>query len=312
LRPPGQARALESETAAEEESSIEVPRGADQTVVRVMTWNLWWRFGAWKRRQAGIVRVLEDARADIIGLQEVWATAAENQAQVLADTLGMHLAWCPSPAPELFQRRLGDRSVAVGNAILSRWPIERQYACVLPAGGADSGRTALLALLTTPAGTVPFATTQLTSAIGQSAVRTEQVRTLTALVAEQSPREVSPVVTGDFNAEPDSDELRLLGGHKTPPAVPGLVLLDSWRFADPADPGWTWDRKNPAVQATGEPDARIDYIFLGYRSSSPPAATVRSAWLAGNEPVEGTWPSDHAAVVAEVAWRHHRAAAAAA
>jgi endonuclease/exonuclease/phosphatase family metal-dependent hydrolase len=268
-----------------------------------MTWNLWWRFGDWQRRQPGIMRVLQAAHPDVVGLQEVWATATENQAQIVANKLGMCVAWSPSPAPEFFQRRLGDRSVAVGNAILSRWPIECHRECVLPSGADDFGRTALLALVATPAGIMPFVTTQLCSAIGHSELRSKQVRTLTSLISEHSPKEASPVVTGDFNAEPDSDEIRLLGGHKTPPAVADLVLLDSWRYADPADPGWTWARTNPAVRATGEPDARIDYIFLGYRSSRARTAHVRRAWLAGNEPVDGIWPSDHAAIVAELEWR---------
>jgi endonuclease/exonuclease/phosphatase family metal-dependent hydrolase len=40
-----------------------------------------------------------------------------------------------------------------------------------------------------------------------------------------------PVLTGDFNAVPDSDEMRLLGGMRTAPAEPGQVLLDAWEYA---------------------------------------------------------------------------------
>ena len=39
------------------------------------------------------------------------------------------------------------------------------------------------------------------------------------------------VVLGDMNAEPDSDEIRLLCGHKTAPAREGFVLVDAWRYA---------------------------------------------------------------------------------
>jgi endonuclease/exonuclease/phosphatase family metal-dependent hydrolase len=66
------------------------------------------------------------------------------------------------------------------------------------------------------------------------------------------------ILTGDLNAEPDSDEVRLLSGHKTAPAVPGQVFVDAWLYADPSARGCTWDRTNPAVDATGEPNARID------------------------------------------------------
>jgi hypothetical protein len=54
------------------------------------------------------------------------------------------------------------------------------------------------------------------------------------------------------------------------------------------------------VFATGEPDARIDYVFLGYRLTNEFAPRVRNAWRAGNEPIDGIWPSDHAAVVVEL------------
>jgi endonuclease/exonuclease/phosphatase family metal-dependent hydrolase len=49
-------------------------------LVRVASWNLWWRFGPWERRRDAIAAVLADARPDVIGLQEVWAGRVENQA----------------------------------------------------------------------------------------------------------------------------------------------------------------------------------------------------------------------------------------
>ena len=253
-----------------------------------MTWNLWWRFGDWQRRYESIIQVLQSSAPDIVGLQEVWATSTANQAQLLAETLGMHVAWCPSPAPEHFQRRLGDRSVVVGNAILSRWPITRMSTCVLPAGAGDAGRTALLALTATPGWARPVL--DHATHLDRTALRSDQVRALAQFVVDESPEGANPLLSGDFNAEPDSDEIRLLGGHKTPPAVPGLVLLDAGRYADREANGWTWDRRNPAVLATGEPDARIDYVFLGYRGNSESAPRVRSAALAGNEPIDGVWP----------------------
>ena len=107
------------------------------------------------------------------------------------------------------------------------------------------------------------------------------------------------MVTGDFNAWPDSDEIRLFGGYKTAAAVPGQVLLDAWEYASPEAPSATWDAANPFVAATFSPSARIDYIHVG-----PPGpgglGTVRSIRRAGDGPVDGVWPSDHAAVVAEL------------
>jgi endonuclease/exonuclease/phosphatase family metal-dependent hydrolase len=267
--------------------------------LRVMTWNVWWRFGDWEKRGQRIARVIEETSPDIVGLQEVWATGTENQAERLSTELGLKWAWAPSPAPERFQRRIGDNTMEVGNAVLSRWPIVSSVSRSLPGAGADEGRTALITVVDAPSGQIAFVTTQLASTVGESALRCEQVRALTGHIVDEAPDTASLVLTGDFNAEPDSDEIRLLGGHKTAPAVSGLILVDAWRYAEPGRREWTWDRRNPAVLATGEPSARIDYIFVGYRPPTP-ALYVRSARLAGDVPSHGVWPSDHTAVVADL------------
>jgi endonuclease/exonuclease/phosphatase family metal-dependent hydrolase len=268
--------------------------------VRVVTWNLWWRFGPWQRRREAIAAVLAEARPDLCGLQEVWASPSEHLAALLADQLGMHWTWIPSPAPERWQQRIGDPTIQFGNAILSRWPITEHASQSLPAGAvADDGRTVLFARVQTPTGPVPLFTTQLTSTIGHSVVRCQQVASLCRFVAAHTSLGFPPVVTGDLNAEPDADEVRLLGGYKTAPVVPGLVLVDAWRYADPTAPGWTWDRRNPFVAATGEPSARIDYVLVGLPASSG-AGQVRSVRLIGDQPVHGIWPSDHAGVLAEL------------
>ena len=270
------------------------------STIRALTWNLWWRFGPWEQRHSAIATVLQDLAPDVCGLQEVWSVPAEDSGATLARELGMHLAWAPSPRQEWWQRRIGDPDVEIGNALLSRWPIVEQSVLHLPAGAdADEGRTALHAMIEAPGGRLPFFTTQLNSAVDQSSLRCEQVRSLARFVSERADAEYPPVVTGDFNAEPDSDEMRLLCGHKTAPAVPGLVLVDAWRYADPRDPGWSWDPRNPYVRKTLEPGARIDYVLVGVPGSSG-RGHVRSVGLIGDEPVDGIWPSDHAGVLAEL------------
>jgi hypothetical protein len=77
------------------------------------------------------------------------------------------------------------------------------------------------------------------------------------------------------------------------------VLLDAWEYADPAAPAATWDASNPYV-AVGDPSVRCDCIHVG-----PPGlgglGHVRAVRRAGDGPVDGVWPSDHAAVVADLA-----------
>lgn len=150
----------------------------------------------------------------MIGLQEVWACGGENLAGWLASNLDMHWTWAPSRASQRWQRRLGDSTVDVGNAVLCRLLI----------------------------------------------------------------------------AEHDMVEL---------PARPGQVFLDAWEYADPAQASATWNAANPYIAAGFEPSVRIDYIHIG-----PPGpeglGSVRSVRRVGDEPVDGVWPSDHAAVLADL------------
>ncbi|HSY00129.1 MAG TPA: endonuclease, partial [Streptomyces sp.] len=62
----------------------------------------------------------------------------------------------------------------------------------------------------------------------------------------------------------------------------------------------TWDRTNPYVAKSFGPSVRVDYIHVG-----PPGpggiGHVRAVRRAGDGPVDGVWPSDHLAVVADLA-----------
>jgi endonuclease/exonuclease/phosphatase family metal-dependent hydrolase len=272
------------------------------TPCRVVTWNLWWRFGDWQRRFEVIAAELASVAPDVVGLQEVWARGSVNAAGLLARRLGMHWAWVPSPAPERWQRKVGDPSVAFGNAVLSRWPVAGVAHADLPgpSSGAPDGRRVLHAALDTAAGRLPFFTTQLSAFPGRSGLRCAQVRRVASFVAAHSPDAgLPPVVTGDLNAVPESDEVRLLEGFLTEPAVPDLLLVDAWRYADPSDRGITWSRANPHAVKTGEPDARIDYVLVGTPRGGR-SALVTGARVVGDRPRDGVWPSDHAAVVADL------------
>ncbi|WP_327345179.1 endonuclease/exonuclease/phosphatase family protein [Streptomyces europaeiscabiei] len=284
--------------------------------MRVVTWNLWWRFGPWQERQKAILAVLRELRPDVVGLQEVWQRDGENGdsgdsgdsrdsggnlAGWLAGELGMHWAWGAYGDAARWQRRIGDPDVGIGNAVLSRWPVLEQDAIGLPTGEGGSTRGALYALLDAPGAPVPFFATHLSSATDASAVRCRQVTALAEFVARHRDRGAHPpVITGDFNAWPDSDEVRLFGGHRTAPAAPGQCFLDVWEYAEPGAPSATWDMANPYVAGTFGPSVRIDYIHVG-----PPGpggiGHVRAVRRAGDGPVDGVWPSDHMAVVADLA-----------
>lgn len=257
--------------------------------MRVLSWNLWGRHGPWQARVDAIAATLVEVRPDVCGLQEVWEVDGRNLADELTGRLGG------------YQYFFVVASVGIGNAILSRWPILEPAGAPLPTGDSTEKRAAAYAHIEAPGGSLPMFTTHLTYRPGGSRIRLEQVRRLARFVADHTTVDGAypPVLTGDLNAEPDSDEIRLLGGVQTEPAVPDLVLLDAWRYAEPGDPGYTWDLRNGYQADSVIPSSRIDYVFVGPAREG--RGRVRSVRLAGDRPVDGVWPSDHYAVVADLA-----------
>lgn len=210
----------------------------------------------------------------------------------------MNVAWAPVRMPGRWRRRVpGFEDMEVGNAILSRWPQREVTICELDGPPRlDEAPLAVSATVECPAGDLRFACTHLTSEVTASTTRVCQVTRLAEHLTARRANGPWPLVTvGDFNAEPDSDEIRRLGGYLTTPAVPSEVFIDAWRYHDGHGSPWTLDRNNPHVRATGEPSARVDYIFL---SPNPGVggASVDMVSLFGNTPRDSQWPSDHAGV----------------
>ena len=142
--------------------------------------------------------------------------------------------------------------------------------------------------------------THLNWRFDQSDVRQEQVRAICRFIAEARPeggRGFPPILCGDFNADPDSDEMRMLTGKAAPPE-PRLVFHDAWDVAGQASPssstGATWTNANPYARLDLEPDRRIDYVLVGWPKAGG-AGHVTRCRVEGLEPVDGVVPSDHLA-----------------
>ena len=113
----------------------------------------------------------------------------------------------------------------------------------------------------------------------------------------EPPASPPTILAGDFNAVPDSDEIRRLTGLSTP-YRPGRVFTDAWAAVGDG-PGHTWTRDNPHAGDALWPRRRLDYVFVSYPRAKPLANPV-AAWLAGVDPIDGVVPSDHYAVVVEL------------
>ena len=270
------------------------PPSVVETRMRVLTWNLWWRFGPWEARQPAIVETLRRIDADVICLQESWETRnGESQPEKLADALGYRHVYAAGLGLDLAEE-------SMGNAILSRWPITAARAAALPAPeGLDEMRSILRAAIDGPNGSFEVFCTHLNWRLDQSHVRQQQVASICQLIAEtREQRTFPPILCGDFNAEADAAEIRLLTGHAAVPS-PKLVFLDAWRTAGNGGPGWTWSRLNPFTASAPEPDRRIDYVFVGYPGDAA-RGEILSARVEAVEPVGGVLASDHYAVCAEI------------
>ncbi len=258
--------------------------------LRIMTWNIWWRFGPWEQREPALLQCIADLNPDIVALQEVWGDDATNFAEKVGDRLGYQ---------HVFASSMDVRGFKFGNALLSRWPIVKDDFTML-FGEKETGerRLALFAEVNGPHGNIPVFSTHLNWKFEQSNIRQRQVTDLARFVDQKRPFTYPPIVCGDFNSEPGSDEIRMLTGLTSCP-VEDLVFHDAWTVAGGDGRGITWDNSNPYVVVISEPDRRLDYIFVG--SPGPGGAGhIVDCKLTGNKPIDGVWPSDHYAVVAEL------------
>jgi endonuclease/exonuclease/phosphatase family metal-dependent hydrolase len=260
-----------------------------------MTWNLWWRFGPWEARQPAILETLKAIDADIYCFQEVFETRdGVSQLTDIASELGMHSCGAAGLDLDIAPESLG-------NAILSRWPITGSEFRPLPAPwDLNELRVVLRADIDGPRGPLEVFCTHLNWRMDQSHVRQDQLRAVCEFIDETKDRRTfPPILCGDLNAEPTSDEIRMLTGFSQP-AVPKLVFFDAWPASGETGPGYTWDRMNPFTDLDAEPrNARIDYVLVGYPQDGAVGEPV-ACRVAGNAPAGGVWPSDHFGVVAEV------------
>ena len=263
---------------------------------RLMTWNVWWRFGPqWRERQAGLVETIGSIGADVVGLQETWGSGASSQAGEFADALGFHAAFAapslpPVPDPPANPDHAG---VELGVGLLSRWPIVSAEPRSLPSRYRRAEPVSLVATVAHPAGPLHVIVTCLEWEPAFQDDRLDQGVAAARLATEPALDGASPVVLmGDLNAAPGSPVLRALDD----------ALVDAWVAGggDPAAVSLRSDHPFAPLEATELIDQRIDHIYLragqlGQRMD------VTAPRLAG-DPIDGLEPSDHRAVVCDLAW----------
>jgi endonuclease/exonuclease/phosphatase family metal-dependent hydrolase len=264
------------------------------STLRVATLNIWNRFGPWDQRLVAIRAGVEKLAPDLLGMQEVLRLAPGDgdgldQAAVVAQVLGHHAAYARARDERWY-----------GNAALSRWPIGQSRTIELPRCGTEEKRTLLFAEVHAPFGRVPFFVTHLNWKFDEGHVREAQVREIVACVESLASGGSFPaILVGDFNAEPESDEIRFLRGLTTLGGTRRVYFQDAFALAGDGSPGFTFSRRNPFAAPLREPDRRIDYVFVHGRDDRFRGEPLE-ARVCFDAPVEGTFPSDHFGVVADL------------
>ncbi len=262
-----------------------------ETTVRIATWNVWGRYGRWEDRQAGLEATLAHVTPDIVCLVESWSVGADTQAERIARRLGV--------GHHLFVGDWEQDGWTSGVGIVSRWPILTSQHQLLPGEGGGANGEALFAPIDGPRGPIQLFAVILDYPLNASAVRQAQVRQLTEFIGAASLPGRLLVVCGDFNAGPDSDELRMLTG-RSAVAAPGMVFYDAWEMAGDGTAGYTWSNRNSLAAPALYPDRRFDYILSAWPRAGGVGHPTNCELLGDATTNDGTELSDHYGVLADV------------
>ena len=257
----------------------------------------------WEKRLASIRHELRRLEPDVVALQEVVQVkpassmgvadaAAEfgfDQARDIAE--GLDYSVC-------FGRNI-ESPYPMGSAILSRWPILRTLVFPLPRVETDEHRSLLFAEIKAPFGALPVFCTHLNWKLDEGHVREVQVRYITDQIRGLAPAGgFPPILMGDMNAEPDSDEIRFMSG-RTSLGGTSVYFADAFGVAGDGSKVATFCRRNPFAAPAREPDRRIDYIFVRGPDDEGRGEPLE-ARLCFDQPHEGVFASDHFGVMATI------------
>lgn len=275
---------------------------ATASTLRVLTLNCWGVGAPFEERMAIIQRAMATLRPDVAAFQEVIVRRdGFDEGALLVGragyvrVFGAAFGW----SDDGIMLPPDQASGGFGNLIASCWPIVRSERRRLPGREGDEPRSVLGALIETSDGVLPMLTTHLDWEFDHGCVRERQVLVLDdfarALALEA---DLPPVLMGDFNAHPDSTEMRYLRGLAS---VDGqsTYFQDAWEVGGPGGRGCTWDNRNRFARYAHEPDRRIDYVLVG----APDArgrGVVATARLVFDEPEGDVFASDHFGVLAEI------------
>ncbi len=269
---------------------------AEPVTLRIVTLNLWGEQGPLAERWPLVLDGLRALAPDAVLLQEVRQVAGRvpNQGQAIADALGMSAAFAVAT-------EWGGGHE--GLAILSKYPLSDVAHVELPHATDQERRIVLGATAATPSGAVGLFTSHLNYRMTDGQKREDQIVAAEKHVAAHS----APVKIwgGDFNATPDSDEIRWLKGLRsilTDGQLRRVYYQDAFAVRHAVAPGFTWSSRNPHTDSLAwlELDRRIDYLFVSHRNRDGSGAILDANVVLDTPNAKGNFSSDHFAVMADV------------
>ncbi len=294
--------------------------GPDGSVLRVVQLNAGSLIEPnWADRRHEIVAWLQQLRADVVCLEEVWQDDnTPNTAEWLAAQASELEYHCAFGGASFAADVWPDPSLQFGSAVLSRWPIEdftHHRLPIGPGGNAFVQAVPWELVHARTAGLDVFAC-HLAAAPTDGLHRRLQVLAIDELIRQargdrdaisflgplRTLDEMPVILCGDFNAEPDSDEIRFLCS-LTPLDGRTAYYQDAWRAVGQG-PGLTQDwRSNELAASMNVHPKRIDYVFVGdtFRRRDG-TGRVLGASLAFHEPLTGIRASDHFGVCVDIRW----------
>jgi exodeoxyribonuclease III len=281
--------------------------------LRVMTFNLWQGGEEGKQPLAQTIKVIETAKADVVGLQETAGIERDGKKPDNARRIAEQLGWdyidqgggtgviCRYKLDGHTPRKLGVRVALPSAKTVWLFNVHFAHAPYQP-----------YQLLKIPYADAPFIQTAEQAVLEARKARGSQLTALLNEIKNVKDDKAAILITGDFN-EPSlldwTKSVVFAGGCPLPVRWPTTAAVHDAGFADAyrgihsdpvKRPGYTWT----PITAEDDPKDRhdrIDFVFVGR------GAKVTSAEIVGERTdradiVVKPYPSDHRAVVATVTW----------
>ena len=269
--------------------------------LRVLTLNLWQRYGEWTNRRSVLIDGIRSAQPDLVAFAESIKTEEYDQ---VADLLGTEF--------NIVHSKIRDTN-GMGISIASRWQIEEIHEIDLNLSPRTTGFpcTTLSAEVIAPD---PIGKLLFVNHFPNWQLNFEYERELQAVAAArfveehigQSTQQV--VMVGDLDADYNSASIRFWSGRQSLGNM-SVCYRDAWESIHPEDPGHTFTPINPLVRDgvvknmrpfKDWPFRRIDYIFLRLGAHGGNALDILACERIFDEPVDGVWASDHFGLIADL------------